>query len=333
MAMPESWRSNLDAPRWTEAQDRLLSEQYATAETHELLRLLPGRSWGAIFKRAKVLKLPPRDADAGHRRMGKKVSVDEHAIVAGYRSGGHTWKELAAKHEVSEDVIRRVLRTHGALGLRPAHARPRYKHDRTFFDVIDSEAKAYWLGFVAADGCVTRRGKKGSGLTVTLGIKDIAHVRCFREAVGADNPITIQRHTLKGRVHQAACLNIWGDCLPDGLLRHGVTARKSLTHEWPELTGDLLRHYLRGYFDGDGHIGVYRQVWHLNVIGSMPFILRWREHMRGVGAANGGLSHPQGNIAVGVLYYGGNRQVRAIHHYLYRDVTIALSRKARPPSF
>ncbi len=88
MAMPESWRSNLDAPRWTEGQDRLLAERYATAETHELLRLLPGRSWGAIFHRAKVLKLPKRDPDARHRRY-EATSVIGHLSEAerGYLAG------------------------------------------------------------------------------------------------------------------------------------------------------------------------------------------------------------------------------------------------------
>lgn len=37
------------------------------------------------------------------------------------------------------------------------------------------------------------------------------------------------------------------------LIKHGVTPRKSKTIQWPEVQADLLSHYARGVFDGDGH--------------------------------------------------------------------------------
>jgi hypothetical protein len=38
----------------------------------------------------------------------------------------------------------------------------------------------------------------------------------------------------------------------------GLTSRKSLTVGPPPLTDDLVRHFVRGYFDGNGTVGAYR---------------------------------------------------------------------------
>ena len=49
--------------------------------------------------------------------------------------------------------------------------RRKYALNEAFFEIIDSEEKAYWLGFIAADGCVYRRT-----LSINLNIKDKAHL-------------------------------------------------------------------------------------------------------------------------------------------------------------
>ena len=34
----------------------------------------------------------------------------------------------------------------------------KYRCNETYFDHIDSESKAYWLGFIYADGCISNNG-------------------------------------------------------------------------------------------------------------------------------------------------------------------------------
>jgi len=45
--------------------------------------------------------------------------------------------------------------------------------DRTYFDTIQTEPQAYWLGFLLADGCLFRNGKQ---VAVLLGIRDRSHL-------------------------------------------------------------------------------------------------------------------------------------------------------------
>lgn len=259
----------------------------------------------------------------------RRREVPIAALIESYNTG-ETTRDIAARLGVSRYTVARRLHAAG-VAVRPAHARATYSHDRTFFDMIDTESKAYWLGFIAADGCITRRGKKGSALTVALAAKDRQHIERLRDALGATNPIEEQPRT------QSARLSIGGDALPDALARHDILPRKSLTQGWPTLTGELLRHWLRGYFDGDGSISLCRArgrkpSLQLNVIGAVALIDQWRDHFEPIGGGRGSLVVPRGNRAVAVAQYGGNRQVRLIHEYLYGDSTIALPRKTTLPA-
>ena len=55
---------------------------------------------------------------------------------------------------VSKTVIRRILKENNISLNADNH---KYKADYRKFKNIDSAEKAYWLGFIAADGCVYKR--------------------------------------------------------------------------------------------------------------------------------------------------------------------------------
>ena len=64
------------------------------------------------------------------------------------------WKKKFQEnfYNVSRTVIKRILDTHNeGLSIRDHTTKYQYKQD--IFEIIDSSEKAYWLGFLAADGC------------------------------------------------------------------------------------------------------------------------------------------------------------------------------------
>lgn len=68
------------------------------------------------------------------------------------------------------------------------------KMDETFFSVIETEEKAYWLGFIAADGCI-RKNKSGSyELSIHLAEKDIEHLAAFKSAIQSDHKIVTRQN-------------------------------------------------------------------------------------------------------------------------------------------
>lgn len=127
----------------------------------------------------------------------------------------------------------------------------KYDLDDSFFDVIDTEAKAYWLGFITADGCVQAgavgtAGWQRHSLSVGLKPSDAGHLEKLKADLAAENPVLVSP--------QVASITLSSIHLTGSLVRLGVTPRKSLTATPRDGPGHLMRHYWRGMFDGDGSL-------------------------------------------------------------------------------
>lgn len=144
----------------------------------------------------------------------------------------------------------------------------RYTCDEHYFDRIDSAGKAYWLGFIAADGCVSDRGR----LTVVLADRDVDHVAKLRAALGSSHPIGRYEAAAGGKKFGTARLTVQRPVLAAGLADLGVLPRKSLMIAPPSITEALQSHYWRGVFDGDGSIFISRSKWAASLTGSPAMV-------------------------------------------------------------
>jgi hypothetical protein len=159
---------------------------------------------------------------------------------------------LARSYNVADGVIKRVLREHNVKLRSRSQVNQRYPCDHTFFDVIDTEEKAYWLGFLYADGCITR----DKVLTVTLVESDHLLLRRLSAVLcmGVDRTRSYAR---SGNSQSIGQLNVTSRPLFRSLTSHGCVPRKTKILTFP--TNDhvptyLTHHFVRGYFDGDGSI-------------------------------------------------------------------------------
>lgn len=143
----------------------------------------------------------------------------------------------------------------------------RYSVNHQYFTFVDSEDKAYWLGFMFADGHVS--SSQGKRAFLTLGAKDKEHIEKFRQSIVTDAPIGIYHsETPYGPVDYVR-LTVCSDTIYDDLVRHGCVERKSNILSPPEgLRTDLVRHFIRGYNDGDG--SVYASS--IKMVGTKSFI-------------------------------------------------------------
>jgi len=119
---------------------------------------------------------------------------------------------------------------------------------QNYFDEWHSPEMAYIVGFIAADGYVHR---KNNALEITLGVKDRDHLEAIRGLIGSPRPL---RELSK---YKTVSLRLSSKNLVDRLYDIGITQKKSLTLEWINACPDhLIYDMIRGYFDGDGHIGI-----------------------------------------------------------------------------
>lgn len=133
----------------------------------------------------------------------------------------------------------------GSQGARKNHL----NHD--YFQDIDTEEKAYWLGFIMADGCVYKGSNNTLRLQINLKSSDVGHLDKFQQAIRSSYKIQIKKITVNS---EAALLKINSTKMCKDLQDLGVVLRKSLICEMPNIPNQLMKHFIRGYFDGDGCI-------------------------------------------------------------------------------
>ena len=182
--------------------------------------------------------------------MERKITVARlEKALEDYKTSSLSLRELAAKHNISRPTLAGFL-----LG-RGIDIYTRKSKVNTFaFDCIDSEEKAYWLGFLYADGSVSHYK---SSKRIELGLKesDYGHLEKFADFLNYRGKIHYRPETNSYRIY-FGCQKIHDD-----LIKLGCVEKKSLVLMFPSETmvpKCLWRHFIRGYFEGDGCIDVHR---------------------------------------------------------------------------
>ena len=117
-----------------------------------------------------------------------------------------------------------------------------------FFQTIDSEEKAYFLGLLIADGNVFKdlTGRQAS-ISITLDLEDEYILLKFKEVLNANTNIG---HDGRGCGQIAVRSNL----MAADLEKYGVIPRKSLSTYLPQIDDKYMNHLIRGILDGDGSI-------------------------------------------------------------------------------
>jgi len=201
-----------------------------------------------------------------------------------------------------------------------------------FFETIDTEAKAYFLGLIFADGCICESGKNRNGLRLRLGLNDLHILETFKSEIQTNNKICIiaardkinKKTGKKSHSKEHYTLDICNKTLCGHLIRHGCTPRKSFTLKFPNtVPNHLMNHFIRGCFDGDGCVHSWSNPknrgtsFHWKIVGTHHIC----DGINKIFSAELGFS--QGKTVPGQSIYeyaiGGNNQCKKIHTYLYHN--------------
>lgn len=186
--------------------------------------------------------------------MKAKVMTDEViASVMNYLSEGKTVPEISSILGINKVTIGSFLRTHG-IKLNPDKGNVHY------FDAIDSYAKAYIVGFIAADGALVK-ARTTTTLTITIKYEDKAVLEFIKSEIGNEHKLQeIVRpssfDSFKNVHHVRYTLS--DRHITEALNKLGITSNKSLS------MGDIIKNipheyrdaFIIGYFDGDGSVTI-----------------------------------------------------------------------------
>lgn len=205
-----------------------------------------------------------------------------------------------------------------------------YNCNYQFFENIDNEIKAYFLGLFYADGY----NNQGIGV-ITLGFaeKDKELLDKFLIAIESNHKVTTREREGNSQTFYSA--DISSRILSDDLAKQGcVQAKTHLLEKMPELPEELYRHFIRGYFDGDGSVWyslVENQADKINIsfTGNKPFLLDVQAFIvkeLQVGSPSIYIRHKERNNEIGDLRYA-SLQARKILEWMYSDCQYYSERK------
>lgn len=170
----------------------------------------------------------------------------EEKIISMY-SKRRSLKAIRRETGLTETVIKKWL---VEKGLWTGHKWLPYYFDEFFFDKIDTEEKAYWLGFIYADGYLTM---KTNAIGIELKETDKSHLEKFREALHSEQEVKIY-HKNSTYGPQVNCRFVFSSKhMKEILLSYYKSVNKTFNGEFPKIQReDLIPHLIRGFFDGDG---------------------------------------------------------------------------------
>lgn len=151
-------------------------------------------------------------------------------------------------------TVRKILKSNDIHIKQQKEWLTKYYVNSNYFDEIDTPNKAYFLGFMYADGNVS---KTGNTIQIALQSRDKHILEHMKVELGCeDHPLYLDERSKKNSNKQDVYqLNIKNEQLHNSLIKHGVVPNKTHICEYPFwLPDDLHRHFIRGLMDGDGCI-------------------------------------------------------------------------------
>ena len=199
----------------------------------------------------------------------------------------------------------------------------KYCFDINYFETIDTEEKAYWLGFIYADGHVAYRGLT----TIALQERDKEHLEKLRKALGDENVKLKYNKRTKSYA-------IWFSSvkMAEDLLKLGCMQNKSLQLVFPteqQVPSKYITAFMRGYFDGDGCITT-NDIATFSLLGTPEFLDGYEEkllQLADINKKNKRIHRDFWNDQTEEIAYSGKEKIEKIYNFLYKDATIFLDRK------
>lgn len=258
--------------------------------------------------------------------MKKIIFTNEQVkeIITLYTIDKLSMKAIGEKYGVSKTVINRILMENNISKKQDNHI---YQCNYDYFENIDSDEKAYWLGFLAADGCNYRRE---TNATILLNIhqKDLDHLIKFQASLNSNIPIKnlIQNDGFSNNTPMSR-FAINSMKMSKDLEKLGIVPRKSLILKPPIIDEKYYLPFILGYFDGDGSICKLKQYnnYEWSIQGTKE-MLNWINSVLQLDCKLR-QRNPNSNLNNYYISIGGTNKIYNILYKLYNSCNIHLERK------
>lgn len=259
-----------------------------------------------------------------------KTEEDKKLIISLYKQG-LSYQKICDREHFSVSTISRICKSAG-ISRTISESHKIYHCNADYFHVINNEHKAYWLGFLAADGYILNAQKyNNDGVGLSLMRSDKHHIEKFLKDINSDHKIHDYISDGFGGKHPYSRVIIKEQRMVNDLISHGVVRNKTTILKFPtedQVSNEFIYDYMRGYFDGNGSFkkaGQQNRGYKVNLLSTKEFLKGFEKklniHYPIV------KSKPWITVNNYQIDFGGFYNVMNIMTPLYENATIYLDRK------
>jgi hypothetical protein len=205
------------------------------------------------------------------------------------------------------------------------------ERNHNFFQNVSSEEQAYFLGLITADGSISKTGALGLGLKE----EDSYIIELFRNLLSPNAKISSSLRTkiYKGKtvISKANYIVITSKQYLEDLNQYDIVPNKTYCDiRLPNLNPNLMNHYIRGLFDGDGSVyicGKYKNLLSVSFVGGRLLLNQVSTYLKNTLNLKSNLNVRTRKSNCFDFSITTQEDIHKFKEYIYKDATIFLKRK------
>jgi intein-encoded DNA endonuclease-like protein len=256
--------------------------------------------------------------------LGYDITLEQELEIVKLYSKKESIKSIVEKTGLCKESVRNKLRKHGVKINRSNKNNQKWTVNQSYFKQIDTNEKAYWLGFIYADGNVYQNASSyASVFNINLKSSDKYIIELIKKDMEYSGPIFTRKYK-DDKYESAHGIAVCDKEFVDYLVNVGCIPRKSLTLKFPtvdQLPVKFIPHFIRGYFDGDGcvtkkdknRISIFA-----SMVGTLDMMENIREYLTDRGVKKIGIHKHKNQFC---LVIGGMEELARYYSIIYAEKT------------
>lgn len=303
--------------KWTDEEEKLLFSLYKEKSLDEL-SIIIGKSKDQIKSKGQRHHIS---------FMNYWTENEDNYLKENFKT--MTYEQIGAKIGRSKSAVQTRCRKLGLIKSKPSFKK---KLNSNYFETIDTEEKAYWLGFICADGCVAfNKSSNAYVFKITLQERDQDHLRKFIMAINGEFDVNLKKAKLNFdgiyKEYNTCEVSFKDKKFTSDLLQYFSTNKTEYLRMPNQIPSALLRHFIRGFSDGDGcfYINYEKKKKSFEIVGKCYDMLDDIKHELGRNDISSNIYRKrQTNWKLGICSI---KEINKLQSYLYDGATIFLERK------
>lgn len=278
------------------------------------------KKWGTDIRPSKTKKV-------------SKLELYKDKMIRLYMEEHLSTVDISNIYNVPTSTVYYTMKEMWNVDIRSYSEMSKYVVNHNSFSSISSEEQAYWLGFMYADGYISK-----DYVGIALAIKDISHLEKFKLFIESNHNIktykTKSNDLVKTENYYARIL-FKSSIMVKDLVNLGCIENKSLKLKFPSeelLPKKLVKHFLRGYFDGDGSLVLSENSINFKILGTAEFLRGivsvLNENIESYDFKENLIRNSE-DATKNSFYisYGGRNKTKEVMDWIYGESSIYLDRK------